>query len=506
MHERDLAGRHNTNARFVIETYPGRWALYAVTVGEVEPKPRPVQSQLNHTKQDMSLVFLMFSIVFFGSSSGIQTDEVCYGRRWQFPSNYTPLRYTGPIYFTQSNGGSVKVVINNGMAIDGRFRVSLGAIYVTNVTERDEGIYSVSSGGHQRHSVVELKVLECAEKVTRNYYYTWEYSIPRRAEILEFTPLHSPDQPKILWNRTDSQIRESRAEVRNGNWQLSYLTHADSGYYNFRDKDHSVLARVLLKVQEQTRHYETKWNEYLVIEYPRGAKKWTMTFTPEGKMEPKTLMDGSLIIKDNHFSGRIRAVIDGIVIDPAEIGDSGTFEFRDPEGNLILSAQLEVIPEMLPQIIFMVVTVLIVILVMVCCCCCCKKCCKRDKSAPQTAASPAPAVYYHNENEPACPSYSHPSALSYQPVNSHVSTQPSATSSEPPMYHKVNIHESPAQPEVAVPGKQASTPDPSVGPDFLLSDPEPRFELKGLDMPFAPSLTSDTTICDVYNSDKLNFL
>lgn len=61
-------------------------------------------------------------------------------------------------------------------------------------------------------------------------------------------------------------------------------------------------------------------------------------------MEPKTLMDGSLIIKDNHFSGRIRAVIDGIVIDPAEIGDSGTFEFRDPEGNLILSAQLEVIP------------------------------------------------------------------------------------------------------------------------------------------------------------------
>lgn len=56
-------------------------------------------------------------------------------------------------------------------------------------------------------------------------------------------------------------------------------------------------------------------------------------------MDPETLMDGSLIIKDNRFSGRIRAVMDGIIINSR---DSGTFEFRDPEGNLILSAQLEV--------------------------------------------------------------------------------------------------------------------------------------------------------------------
>ncbi|XP_004545450.3 uncharacterized protein LOC101464849 [Maylandia zebra] len=452
----------------------------------------------------MSLVFLMFSIVFFGSSSGIQTDEVCYGRRWQFPSNYIPSRYTGPIYFTETNTGSKKVVINNGMAKDTRFRVSPGSIYLTDVEKRDEGIYSVSSGGYQRQDVVELKVLECAKNVTRDYYYTWEDSIPRWAEILEFTPLHSPDQPKILWNRTDSQIRESRAEVKNGNWQLSYLTQADSGYYNFMDKNHSVLAKVLLKVKEQTRHYETRWNEHILIEYPRGPKKWTVTFTPEGQMDPETLMDGSLIIKDNRFSGRIHAVMDGIIINSTEIRDSGTFEFRDPDGNLILSARLEVTPEMLPQFIFMAVIALIVVGI-ICCCCCCKKCCKRDKSAPQTAASPAPAVYYHIENQPACPSYSHPSALSYQPVNSHISTQPSATSSEPLLYHKVNIHENPAQPEVSVPENQASTPAPSVGPDFLSSDPEPQFELKGLDMPFAPSLTSNTTICDVYNSDKLNF-
>lgn len=94
-----------------------------------------------------------------------------------------------------------------------------------------------------------------------------------------------------------------------------------------------------VSLTEQTRHYETRWNEHILIEYPRGPKKWTMTFTPKGQMDPETLMDGSLIIKDNRFSGRIRAVMDGIIINSR---DSGTFEFRDPEGNLILSAQLEV--------------------------------------------------------------------------------------------------------------------------------------------------------------------
>lgn len=44
-------------------------------------------------------------------------------------------------------------------ATDARFRVSPGLIYLTDVTERDKGIYLASSGGHQRHNVVELKVL-----------------------------------------------------------------------------------------------------------------------------------------------------------------------------------------------------------------------------------------------------------------------------------------------------------------------------------------------------------
>lgn len=65
----DLGGRNNTNAWFVIEKYPGRWALYAVTVGEVEPKPRPVllfstqqlqdaQNSITQKKYGLIILFL----------------------------------------------------------------------------------------------------------------------------------------------------------------------------------------------------------------------------------------------------------------------------------------------------------------------------------------------------------------------------------------------------------------------------------------------------------------
>lgn len=61
-------------------------------------------------------------------------------------------------------------------------------------------------------------------------------------------------------------------------------------------------------------------------------------------------------------------------------------------------------------------------------------------------------------------------------------------------------------PQVAAPQGQGLTPGLAVDSDFLSSEAEPTFELKGSISPSAPPLSSDTTFCDVYNSDKLNFL
>lgn len=57
--------------------------------------------------------------------------------------------------------------------------------------------------------------------------------------------------------------------------------------------------------------------------------------------------------------------------------------------------------------------------------------------------------------------------------------------------------------QVAPLGGQGAAPAPSI---FLSSEPELTFELKGVTFPTAPPLSSDSTLSDVYTSDKLNFL
>lgn len=94
---------------------------------------------------------------------------------------------------------------------------------------------------------------------------------------------------------------------------------------------------------EITIHYDVKANARFLIAYPSAAEMWAVTFTPEGQMEPRTRMIGSQIIKDNWFIDRIQALTKGIEIDPVEKMDSGTFEFRDPEGHLVLIGQVKVI-------------------------------------------------------------------------------------------------------------------------------------------------------------------
>lgn len=60
--------------------------------------------------------------------------------------------------------------------------------------------------------------------------------------------------------------------------------------------------------------------------------------------------------------------------------------------------------------------------------------------------------------------------------------------------------------QASAPGGQGATPAPSLGSDCLTSDPDTKFELKGLTLPSPPPLGSDSGFSDVYTSDKLNFL
>lgn len=88
-------------------------------------------------------------------------------------------------------------------------------------------------------------------------------------------------------------------------------------------------------------------NGHLELAYPIDNVLWTVTFKPDGKMERETLMEAGNPLTDDgwrssSFSGRIHFGLDAIVINPDRT-DSGTFELRDPQGNVAMVVRMEVL-------------------------------------------------------------------------------------------------------------------------------------------------------------------
>ncbi|CAK6956583.1 uncharacterized protein LOC128363195 isoform X1 [Scomber scombrus] len=452
--------------------------------------------------------------------SDVEHEATCYGSNLRLPSDYTPRLFKGQMYFTPSTGGPRRLLMENGQVKDPRLKDSVFSLTLRDVTERDEGTYSVSYDNDRLYNILSVNILDCAEEVERSYKSMYSGHIPREAELLEFIPILRKDQPMVLWNRTDPQTHKGgRVLVQHRGWEITKLTQADNGFYNVRKKDNTLISRIKLTVTEYNRYYDgydMKENGQLLrILYPDGFTPWDITFSPKGTKTRVTLMEAGYLYEDLfsetvNFDGRIEKVHNGLEINLVESTDSGVFEFRDQEGNLALVVHLDIEDEYAPVYVYVAIIAGIV-LVIVCCCCCCKKCCCKKSSAkrgstPQTAA--APAVHYHGTNQPAGPSYSAAPlapAYSYQPFNTLGNQEPTA-SPGPPVYNPVDIHVSPTQPEVSVPGGQGAAPAQSIGSDFLSSDSGPTFELKGTTFPSAPPLSSDSAYCDVYTSDKLNFL
>ncbi|XP_071373467.1 uncharacterized protein [Centroberyx affinis] len=458
------------------------------------------------------LLPLLAVCCFSVGSYALQTEEECYGRNFWLPSDKVFPDFNGKLFFTPTNPrGPKKLVMENRELKDPRYRASYFAISLLDVKERDEGIFSISYDDHKEFDIVKLKVLDCSDKDSRNYGAMYSCSISRRADFLEFTPLHSLDQPRILWNRTDPQAsRGGRGQVDRSVWEMMKVTQADNGYYNFRKKDNTLVSRKKLTVTEYTESYERMVNEDLRITFALDPALCTVTFTPWSEMEPIEVMKAGRLIEDGYdwttgeslFPGRIRKLASvvptlGFEIDHLKASDSGRFEVRDQNGNLALVVKLKV-KEPAPQLLYIVIGVGAIFAVVVCWCCvrrcCCKKSSsKRNNSVPQTAA--APAQYYHDDaSQPSGPNYSTPPYVptyTYEPTRPLTAREPESRSLEP---------------LVPASGGPAAAPSVSLGSDCLSSDPEPRFELKGLSFPSAPPLSSDSTQCDVYTSDKLNFI
>lgn len=222
-----------------------------------------------------------------------------------------------------------------------------------------------------------------------------------------------------------------------------------------------MLSRTQLKVEENVRQYDKFEGKHLLIEYPWNNGPWLATFKPDKGMDNITLIKDGQKYSEDWFDWRLEIESEGPMINPLELRDAGTFEFRDRSGNLVLIAHLAVEKpdDAAPPVLLLVFIAVAFVLGGLFCCWMCRariaKCCKRDKSARQTAAPPA--VQYHGESQPVSPSYS------AVPSSSAVSHQPANPLQKPTAAH----HEQPVAPE------GGSAPDPSAALNFPSLDSNP---------------------------------
>ncbi|KAM7389710.1 hypothetical protein PAMP_023673 [Pampus punctatissimus] len=448
----------------------------------------------------MILIILTLSCFAFGSSYVLEQQQ-CYGKNFRLPFKYTPPLFNGRLYFTPSKGGqSRRLVMENSEMKDPRLKVS-NSVILTGLTEKDDGTFSASINGGKIHDVIRLKISDCAKQVERYYYGYYSHNV-EEVEFLEFTHISRLDPTWVIWNRSAPRTNTGgRGQVKDNVWKINSLTQADSGFYNFRKKDNSLESRINLTIIVDTKYLDgddvKMSGGRLVLQFPWSNTK-NIRFTPKGSKESMRLVeDGNLIEKDwddMDLTRRLRMVREGMEIDRVVSTDSGRFEFTDQDDNLALVVMLEIDDEHVPASLYVAIIAIIILMVIVCCCirkCCCKKSSAKRQSAPQPAAPPA--TYHHVTSQPAGPRYSvaPPPPPYINPSLNPLSTREPTTS---------------IVPQVASPGGQGAAPAASVGSDFLSSDFVPMFELKGVTFPSAPPLSSDSTYCDVYTSDKLNFL
>lgn len=87
--------------------------------------------------------------------------------------------------------------------------------------------------------------------------------IPSSAELLEFTPFHGLEEPQLMWERANPKMNYGgRGKIIKDVFIISKVTQKDNGFYNFKQKDKSMVLRLQLTVTGdavfETVHYTSQ--------------------------------------------------------------------------------------------------------------------------------------------------------------------------------------------------------------------------------------------------------
>ncbi|KAM8848340.1 uncharacterized protein ACB058_012064 [Synchiropus picturatus] len=443
----------------------------------------------------MLLTYWCLSCFVFGVF-GYDTKEVCYGHDFHLNGPAVRRSLSEKLYFMPRSGNDRTIVVENGTSKDPRFKITRFTITLRDVTDKDDGMFSILSAKSEFVDITRLKVSECAEKVERWYDSSFRRTLHTDWAFVEFYSDKTPYVKEILLNRSDPSTHNTgRMHLQDGKLQILNLAQPDQGYYHIRSKD-KLLSRINLVILIYNRRSEAVEEEEYSFFYPSGFRPHFVNFTTATGVK-RLMIDGEW--QDEILnSKRIQPRDDALVISSVEMADYGYYGFYDQKQNLVLFVKLTVLEAQVPVHLLIYISVAVLLMVSCCACYCVRRRCQNRKIYRRNAAALATAAASGGYSAPsqqgpviysAAPAPVPSVSKAHKPSGSSHSGVPAvASNSGPPLSSAVQQHEDP--------------PVYSCGSDFLATDPAPRFESEGMSLPTAPPLSSET----VYTSDKLNFL
>ncbi|XP_010770050.1 uncharacterized protein isoform X2 [Notothenia coriiceps] len=368
--------------------------------------------------------------------------------------------------------------------------------------------------------------------------------VPRKPKSFEFTRKFSPNVT-ILWKWGEPLTSlDERRKYMGIFFEMYNLTQKDMGIYRFRGKEQKELSTYTIEVKAKTKSFHKSPGKHLrfsaklepnfcnVYFFPEGTLRRRMSevaIVRRGKLQ-RHLDELGLVGFDlnepceiyieaiqNTYRGRYEFRDENNdtalevylhVADPTirtselkedlQMSCQGRYEIRDQDGDtaLVMILEMEAPPAEHSAIGISMGVFFSSLFVCVLRRCCCKGSSSENKTSEPEAAGPdVPYEEYDLEPVRLQPDQvSEPSGTPYR-------AQPPLTSTDPLIHNHPSVEMPPTYSEIFAASGQTDAPTFPVH-----SDPEPRFEVKGMTLPSAPPLSSDSTISDVYTSSKLNFL
>ncbi|KAL3044887.1 hypothetical protein OYC64_013207 [Pagothenia borchgrevinki] len=271
------------------------------------------------------------------------------------------------------------------------------------------------------------------------------------------------------------------------------------GRYEIRDENNDTALEVYLHVADPTiRTSELKAGAQLSFNFDLEPNDCNIHFFGEPSFV--IVLHGKLQRDLYEFdcSGFELIKPCGILKEDLQMSCQGRYEITDQDGDtaLVMILEMEAPPAEHSAIGISLGVFFSSLFVCVVWRCCCKGSSSKNKTSEPEAAEPdVPYEEYDLEPVRLQPDQvSEPSGTPYR-------AQPPLTPTNPLIHNHPSVEMPPTYSEIFGASGQTDAPTFPVH-----SDPEPQFEVKGMNFPSAPPLSSDSTISDVYTSSKLNFL